>query len=135
MYAQQMATYREMHKESLSGRELEASVLMKAAFLLKSCQDNWGKPGNAEKLDDALKFHQQVWTIFQVELSREDNPLPKGLRENLLNLSLFMDKRVFDIMALPAPEKLTAVININLNIAAGLNTKPTQESSLGASRG
>lgn len=124
MYAQQMAAYREMHKESLSGRDLEASVLTKAAVMLKSCKDHWGAPDNDRKLAEALKFHQQIWSIFQVELANPENPLPKELRENILSLSLFMDKRVFEIMAFPAPEKLTAIININLNLAAGLSTKP-----------
>jgi len=116
-----------MHKESLSGRELEASVLSKAAFMLKSCQDNWGAPGNDEKLTEALKFHQRVWSIFQVELARPDNLLSKELRQDILSLSIFMEKRVFEVLAFPAREKLNAIININLNLAAGLNNKTETE--------
>jgi flagellar protein FlaF len=121
-----MAAYKEMHKESLWGRELEASVLTRIALMLKGCQDNWGAPGNEERLGDALRFHQKVWSIFQVELANPENPLPKEIRENILNLSLFMDKRVFEVMANPSPEKLTIIININLNLATGLNSKPEE---------
>lgn len=57
-----------------------------------------------------------------------DNPLPQKLREDILNLSLFIDKRLFEVLAFPnAPERLTIVIDINFNIAAGLRTKPPEE--------
>jgi flagellar protein FlaF len=52
-----------------------------------------------------------------------DNPLPKNIREDILNLSLFLDKRLFEILAYPEPQKLTIAININLNLAAGLMTR------------
>ena len=113
-----------IQKESMSGRELEASVLTKAGLMLKACQDNWGAPDREAKLLDAIKFNQKVWSFFQAELSEADNPMPKKLREDILNLSLFMDKRFFEMMAYPEPEKLSIVIDINFNIAAGLRTNP-----------
>lgn len=113
-----------IQKESMSGRELEASVLTKAGLLLKACQDNWDAPDRETKLLDAIKYNQKVWSFFQAELSEPSNPLPKELRENILNLSIFMDKRFFEVMAYPAPEKLSIVIDINFNIAAGLRTNP-----------
>jgi flagellar protein FlaF len=105
----------------MSGREVEAAVLIKAALKLKDCQENWEAEDRSTKLDHALKFNQRIWTIFQAELVRPDNPLPKELRQDILSLSVFIDKRIFETMAYPAPEKLTAIININLNLAAGLN--------------
>jgi len=111
-----------IQKESMSGRELEASVLTKAGLLLKACQDNWDAPDRETKLLDAIKYNQKVWSFFQAELSEPSNPMPKNLREDILNLSIFMDKRFFEVMAFPAPEKLSIVIDINFNIAAGLRT-------------
>ena len=113
-----------IQKESMSGRELEASVLTKAGLLLKACQDNWDAPDREAKLLDAIKFNQKVWSFFQAELSEPDNPMPRKLREDILNLSLFVDKRFFEVMAFPAPEKLSIGIDINFNIAAGLRTNP-----------
>ena len=113
-----------IQKESMSGRELEASVLTKAGLMLKACQDNWGAADREAKLLDAIKFNQKVWSFFQAELSEPANPMPRKLREDILNLSLFMDKRFFELMAYPAPEKLSVVIDINFNIAAGLRTNP-----------
>lgn len=120
MHASQLEVYRTALKTSLSGRDIEASVLIKAALMLKDCQDNWDSDDRNAKLDEALKFNQLIWSIFQSELTKADNPLPKKLREDILSLGTFIDKRIFEVMAYPLPEKLTIIININLNIAAGL---------------
>lgn len=120
MYAAQLEAYRDALKTTMSGREIEASVLTKAALMLKNCQDSWDSDDSHAKLEEALKFNQLIWSIFQGELTKADNPLPNKLKEDILSLSAFMDKRIFDVMAYPSPEKLTSIININLNIAAGL---------------
>ena len=114
--------YTAIHKESLSGRELEASVLSRAGLMLKSVKDNWGAPDRDQKLLEAIKFNQKVWSFFQAELSDPENSLPKNLREDILNLSIFIDKRLFEVLAFPDPEKLAIVIDIDFNIAAGLRT-------------
>lgn len=118
--------YTEIQKEGLNGRELEASVLSRAGLMLKQVQDNWSAPNRSEKLLEAIKFNQKVWSFFQAELADPSNPLPKKLREDILSLSLFIDKRLFEVLAFPAPEKLSIVIDINFNIAAGLRTKAEQ---------
>lgn len=127
MQSAQIETYRNVHKMTLTGRELEAAVLIKAAQKLTLCQNNWEASDWEENLKGALRYNQQVWTVFQTELSNPENPLPKKLKEDLLSLSAFIDKRIFDIMSFPAPEKLNAIININLNIAAGLSGSVAQE--------
>jgi len=124
MYANQLEVYRSVQKTTMSDREIEASVLIKAAIKLKNCQDNWDAADRAEKLDEALKFNQLLWSIFQSELSKDDNPMPRQIRQDILSLSIFIDKRILDVMAYPSPEKLTVIININMNIAAGLNGSP-----------
>ena len=124
MRANQLEAYRDVEKTTMSGREIEAYALSQGANKLQYCQNNWNALERNDLLDEALKFNQSVWSIFQAELAKEDNPLPKQLRENILSLSLFIDKRIFDIMAYPAPEKLTAIIDINLNLAAGLRGSP-----------
>lgn len=116
--------YAEMNKESLSGRELEASVLTRAGLMLKQVQENWNAPDRDEKLLEAIKFNQKVWSFFQAELSDPENPLPRNIRQDILNLSLFIDKRLFEVLASPDPDKLSIVIDINFNIAAGLRTTP-----------
>ncbi|HEY4744562.1 MAG TPA: flagellar biosynthesis regulator FlaF [Desulfuromonadaceae bacterium] len=124
MYQKPTDVYTTMQKDGLSGRELEASVLARAGIMLKQVTENWNAPDRDKKLFEAIKFNQKVWSFFQAELSNPENPLPKKLREDILNLSIFIDKRLFEVMAFPDPEKLSIVIDINFNIAAGLRTKP-----------
>ncbi|OGT98214.1 MAG: flagellar biosynthesis regulator FlhF [Geobacteraceae bacterium GWB2_52_12] len=116
--------YTNIQKETLNGRELEASVLSRAGIMLKQVHDNWDAPDRDVKLLEAVKFNQKVWSFFQAELSDPENPLPKKLREDILNLSIFVDKRLFEVLAFPDPEKLSIVIDIDFNIAAGLRTNP-----------
>jgi flagellar protein FlaF len=118
--------YTTNQKEHLSGRELEASVLSRAGLMLKSVKDNWDATDRDQKLLEAVKFNQKVWSFFQAELSDPENPLPNNLREDILNLSIFIDKRLFEVMAFPDPEKLSIVIDIDFNIAAGLRTNSGQ---------
>lgn len=109
----------------MSGREIEAMALTKAALQLKKCRSEWDPDDRDRRRSESLEHNQRIWSILQGELAREDNQLPKQLRQDLLTLSLFVDKRTFDIMAYPAPEKLDILININLNIAAGLRSNPS----------
>lgn len=124
MYANQLEAYKTVQKTTMSGREIEAAVLTKGAMLLKECQNVWEDNNINAKLDEALKYNQKIWSVFQSELARDDNPLPQEIRNNILSLSAFIDKRIFEIMAFPSSEKLEIIININLNLAAGLRGLP-----------
>ena len=131
MYAAQIKAYRnvQIQKENLSEREIDAYALTQSANKLLECQKNWDML-DRERIDrffEALRMNSLLWSIFQAEISRDGNPLPKKLREDLLTLSLFIDKRTGDVMCYPEPEKLTVLININLNIAAGLSASPAEE--------
>jgi flagellar protein FlaF len=121
MYAaQQLEAYRTVQRTTESGREIEALVLTRAAVKLAEIRNNWDSPDRDAKLDEALRHNQIIWSIFQGELMKDDNPLPKKLKQDILSLSTFIDKRTFEVMAQPAPEKLEVIINLNLNLAAGL---------------
>ncbi|MDP2787493.1 MAG: flagellar biosynthesis regulator FlaF [Pseudomonadota bacterium] len=120
MPANPLEAYRNVEKATLSQRDIEATVLTKAATQLQSLKENWTRENHDAQLEDALNYNQRVWTFFQAELSMEDNPLPEEIKRNLLSLSVFVDRRSFEVLAYPAPEKLDVLININLNVAAGL---------------
>jgi flagellar protein FlaF len=120
MHARQADVYSKVQRTVMTDREAEAAALMKAAALLKHCQSNWAATDRDAVLDKALKFNQRLWTFFQVALTDPNNPLPRTIKENVLSLSLFIDKRIFEVMAYPSPDKLDILININTNIAAGL---------------
>jgi flagellar biosynthesis activator protein FlaF len=124
VYQTALRSYETVHKSTMSGREVEAAALTKSAIRLRECQSSWNSPGHAAKLDAALKFNQRIWSILQAELGKSENPLPDDLKADLLRLSAFVDKRIFEIMAYPGPEKLSILISINENLAAGLRTRP-----------
>jgi flagellar biosynthesis activator protein FlaF len=121
--AQQLEAYRAVQKRTESGREIEALVLSRAALNLTEIQNNWNASDRDEKLDEALRQNQMIWSILQGELLKTDNPLPRQLKQDLLSLSVFIDRRIIDIMVNPSPEKLNVIINCNLNLAAGLNER------------
>ena len=108
--------YTAQQGETLSGRDLEASVLTRAGLMLKQVQDNWSASDRNERLLEAIKFNQKVWSFFQAELSNPENPLPAALKQDILNLSLFVDKRLFEVMATPEKENISIFIEIELNI-------------------
>jgi flagellar biosynthesis activator protein FlaF len=121
VYATQLDAYKTTQKLNLSGREIEAAALMQAARMIINCLNNWNAADREAKLNDALRNNQTVWSILQGELIKDDNPLPKQIKEDLLRLSIFIDQRTFEVMLHPAPEKLKILIDINQNIATGLN--------------
>ena len=124
MYSHAVNAYKQVDRTTTTGRETEARVLTEAALRLKRCQDHWDSAQRDELLDDALRYNQKIWSLFQSELEQDQNPLPKKLRIDILRLAAFIDKRIYEIMAFPSPEKLSIVININQNLAAGLRGSP-----------
>jgi len=119
VYNSALKNYQNVEKATMSGRETEARVLTQAAIKLQVCQNNW-QDGNFEELDAALKYNQKIWSIFQSELIKNENPLSTEIKRDLLKLAGFIDRRIFETMSFPSPEKLDIIIKINQNIAAGL---------------
>ena len=126
MYANAVKMYENVQKTTMSGREIEAHVLTRAALKLKDCQDKWQDQGHFKRLDAALTYNQKIWSVFQAELVKPENLLPVELKRNILALSVFIDKRILDVMAAPEPAKLDVIIHINQSLASGLrgNSEP-----------
>ncbi|ODN70770.1 flagellar biosynthesis regulator FlaF [Methylobrevis pamukkalensis] len=49
-----------------------------------------------------------------------DNPLPADIKQNVANLGVFIFNHTMKTLIRPEPGKLTTLININRQIAAGL---------------
>ena len=107
-------------KQVLTGRELEAAVLRKAALRLKTCRAACEQAGPSGELLEALRMNQSIWSILQTELLDTNNPLPQPLRLNLLKLSKIVDRETMALTAQPSVDKLELLIDINLGIAEGL---------------
>lgn len=134
MYKDKLAQYAKMQRMNSSPREVEAEALTLGAHKLIHCRDNWEAEERKMLLAEALKFNQRLWTIFQANLATPENLLPETLKLNLLKLSSYVDKKIFQIMAYPSPEKLTSIININLRLAEGLRKKPNPPAGQGGKK-
>ncbi len=102
----------------VSPRELEASLLIKAATRLQAVADDWNL--RERELDEALTYNRRLWTLLVSAVIAEDNPLPVGIKTNILGLANFIFNQTFKISADPQPQALGILVNINRDIAAGL---------------
>lgn len=115
--------YAQAARHSNDPREVEATVLMKAAARFNQIKTAWTDKAPAD-LDPALLYNRTIWTIFATSVTEGESQLPKEIRQNIANLAIFVFKRTLEIQSAPAVEMLDVLININRQIAAGLMQKP-----------
>jgi len=101
---------------TLKGRSLEGQAFARAAQLLNDARQ---EPVNRLLAVRALRFNHQLWTVLQGSLLEDDGQIDVSMRENLLNLSLFVDRRTAEALADSDPALLDALISIDRNIAQG----------------
>ncbi len=111
--------YDKIAKLTSKPRQLEASLLLKAASQLQDIHDSW--PGDRAALHAVLAYNQRLWTVFVGAVAEDDSPLPQEIRDNVASLGVFIFKHTLETQQDPAPEKLLALININKEIATGLH--------------
>ena len=110
--------YAKIAKETAPPRELEASLLLRAAAKLQAVHDSWrDKPAD---LNDALTYNRRLWTVFIDAVTRDDNGLPAQVCDNLVKIGAFVMGETFALMTKPQPKHLASIIKINRRIAAGL---------------
>src|SRR5215470_20411655 len=105
-------------KKIAKSRGPRGDLLLKAASRLQAVKESW--KGSSRELDDALLYNRKLWTIFMSSVAEEGNPLPAEIRQNIANLGLFVVNQTMSLVTNPAPERLTALININRELASGL---------------
>src|ERR1700685_3383148 len=98
--------YSKVAIETAQPRELEASLLLKAAAKLQAVHDNW--QDRPVGLDDALLYNRRLWTVFIDAALRENNKLPAQIKENLIKLGAFVMGETFSLMTRPKPDHLTS---------------------------
>ncbi len=111
-------TYKNVARQTSNPRELEATLLLQAAARLQSVHDAWDD--NRAQLDDALLYNRKLWSVFLSEMTDDNNPMPKDVRQNVANIGLFVMNHTVAVMNDPRPEQLGSLISINREIAAGL---------------
>lgn len=113
-------TYAKTAQETGSPRELEAQLLMRAAAKLQAAKSATDR---IERLS-ALRYNRRLWLVFADLVTKDDNPLPREIKQNVVNLAIFVAKHTMSIETATElqPERLGVLININREIAAGLRT-------------
>lgn len=99
-------------------------LLVKSATRLKQVQDNWEQ--DRSDLDGALHYNRKLWTILSVAATESDSPLPDDIKNNMALIAIFIFNRSLDLISDPKPDMLSALIEINHNIAQGLMAKPEE---------
>jgi len=121
MHQHGAAAYQRTTKTVESPREREAALLMKSAASLQAVRDTW--PVDFDLLRDTLTFNRKLWTVFVTSATREENPMPAPLRQNIANLGMFILNETREILDMPnAPTRLDTLININRQLAVGLRS-------------
>jgi len=115
----QSQAYRSSQRLGSSARDTEAQALLEAARRLDAAKGN----DDRDAYRAALRLNWRLWTIIQADVSSERSPLPDEIRQNILSLSVFIDRHTVKALAEPNSSKLSVLIDINRNIAAGLMAK------------
>jgi flagellar protein FlaF len=110
--------YAPVAKETASPRQLEANLLLKAAAKLQAVHESWRE--RPVGLNEAVTYNRKLWTVFIDAVLKDDNRLPLPVRQNIVNLGMFVMGETFSLMTKPTPDHLVSLIKINREIAAGL---------------
>jgi flagellar protein FlaF len=110
--------YARTSQTTAAPREIEAQALLKAARQLQEVQSNWNGPDR--NMHKALLFNRRLWSIFLSAAEDNGNQNSLEIRQNIANLGIFVMKQTLEMQMDPDPKKLTSLIDINTNIAAGL---------------
>jgi flagellar protein FlaF len=105
-------------KTMANPREFEAALLLEAALRLQDVQSRWDSA--RDKVDEALLYNRNLWRLFLASIADSAPPLPLEIRQNIANLGLFVTHQTLAIASDPRPERLTSLIGINRELAAGL---------------
>jgi flagellar protein FlaF len=120
MYKNAYAAYGAVQKNTETGSTADAAVLEKSALQMQLAirgEFDWA---------EAIRFNQKIWTVIQSAMLEDNCPMPSDVRSNIINLSNYIDKRTFEILADggSSPSKMDILISINKNIALGLRGDP-----------
>lgn len=113
----QSQAYRSSQRLGSNARDTEAQALLEAARRLDAAA---GSEADRDAYRAALRLNWRLWTIIQADISSEGSPLPDEIRQNILSLSVFIDRHTVKALSEPSNTKLRILVDINRNIAAGL---------------
>lgn len=108
--------YQSSQKLGSAPRQTEARALLEAARMMDAAVES----DEMDAYRASLRLNWRLWTIIQADVTAPECELPTEIRENIISLSVFIDKHTVGALADRASEKLRVLIDINRNIASGL---------------
>jgi len=125
-YKKALQAYQRAQHSAMPPRYMEQEAFAQAISMLKIAQEDiTAFQGYA----DSLKFNQRLWTFIQSALADNGDGVPAAIRTNLLDLSIFVDRRTISALTTPNAAKLDALIDINVRISRGLTSTITHPSA------
>jgi len=100
-------------------RETEAWALTETARRMSEGQS---EDVDLEDFLAAVRLNWRLWTIFQADLLAPECDIPQAIRQNMVSLTNFVDKRSVEIIATRNRDLASALISMNRNLASGLFT-------------
>jgi len=95
---------------------------MKSAVRLQSIQEDWSE--KASELESALLYNRKLWSVFLDAMAKPENTLPVEIKNNVASLGVFVLGHTLVLQREPEPDKLSILISINQELAAGLRGAP-----------
>ncbi len=116
------AAYKSASTQTSDTRDVEYRLLAQVTgALIKAKED----PTDVKKRVQAVCWNRDVWSALRVDLSSEENLLPKELRASLISVSIWIEKETFAVM--DNTGDIDALIDVNRNIMLGLKPELSAE--------
>jgi flagellar biosynthesis regulator FlaF len=96
--------------------EEDAYALTEAAVAMSQALEN--KDDSA--LADALDRNLHLWVAIRTLVSKDENKLPKEVKDNLIQLSHYAAQKTFEMQDGFHADSVESLIHTNLQIAEGL---------------
>lgn len=126
-YKRALQAYQRAQHSVMRPRFMEQEAFAQAISMLRIAQEDITA---FRDYAEAVKFNQRLWTFIQSSLTDNGDSIPVGIRSNLLNLSIFIDRCTISALTTPNAAKLDALIDININISRGLMSATTDPAIL-----
>ncbi|WP_271199288.1 flagellar biosynthesis regulator FlaF [Methylopila turkensis] len=107
-----------MAQTTANPREREAQLLLRAAARFAAAQT--AEPFDRTAAREAATFNRKLWTVFLSSVLRAENPLDAATKMNIKKIAMFVLDRCHSLEINPSAEPMSALININRNLAEGL---------------
>lgn len=109
--------YEAVQRSAQPLRQAESQAFARAANAL---EDACRPPVDRARLGTALRKNQLLWTMVQDEAASPLNRLDRAVKDDLLRLSLYVDRQTLIALASGDPRDVQGLVAVDRSIAQGL---------------